>query len=282
MSDLVEDDEEELTRKQRREQARAQRKELEESEAADQHAPQAVHAARDRRGGGRGRDRRHPDRHRAAARKKASRRANTRSNQTVAEVSSLVGGIPQNGNVLGNPNAPVTLEYFGDLECPICKEFTLGALPSIDPAVGAHRQAEDRVPLDGDRDARTGSVQDPAGRGARGGQAAEAVVLHRALLPRAGRRELGLRHRKLPAAAGAAGAGAEPHEVDERPQRTRARQPGGSRRAGRQRCGLHRHALVPARQDRRHAAEVRTRLVHRTRRPTTRQSKRCCTARSQR
>ena len=50
---------------------------------------------------------------------------------TVSEVSSLVGGIPQNGNVLGDPNAPVTLVYFGDLECPICKEFTLGALPSI-------------------------------------------------------------------------------------------------------------------------------------------------------
>ena len=33
--------------------------------------------------------------------------------------------------MLGNPNAPVTLQYFGDLECPICKEFTLGALPTI-------------------------------------------------------------------------------------------------------------------------------------------------------
>jgi protein-disulfide isomerase len=25
----------------------------------------------------------------------------------------------------------VTLQYFGDLECPICKAFTLGALPSV-------------------------------------------------------------------------------------------------------------------------------------------------------
>ena len=33
--------------------------------------------------------------------------------------------------MLGNPNAPVTLQYFGDLECPICKDFTLGALPPI-------------------------------------------------------------------------------------------------------------------------------------------------------
>ena len=42
---------------------------------------------------------------------------------------SLLQGIPQNGITLGNPNAPVTMKYFGDLECPICKEFTLGALP---------------------------------------------------------------------------------------------------------------------------------------------------------
>jgi protein-disulfide isomerase len=53
------------------------------------------------------------------------------SNSTVALVKSLIDGIPQSGNVLGNPNAPVTLQYFGDLECPICREFTLGALPTI-------------------------------------------------------------------------------------------------------------------------------------------------------
>lgn len=47
------------------------------------------------------------------------------------EVDKLIAGIPQSGNVLGNPNAPVKLEYFGDLECPICREFTLGAFPSI-------------------------------------------------------------------------------------------------------------------------------------------------------
>ena len=45
------------------------------------------------------------------------------------EVASLVAGIPQSGNALGNPTRPITLQYFGDLECPICKEFTLGALP---------------------------------------------------------------------------------------------------------------------------------------------------------
>lgn len=51
----------------------------------------------------------------------------------VTAVSSLIKGIPQSGNVLGNPNAPVTLQYFGDLECPICKEFTLSVLPTLIP-----------------------------------------------------------------------------------------------------------------------------------------------------
>ncbi len=126
----VESDEEDLTRKQRREQARANRKALEEAEAAS--------AARRKRltqlgvvlgvvvavivviliatGSGGSKP---PAAHSASA------------TATVGEVSSLVDGIPQNGNTLGNPNAPVTLQYFGDLECPICKEFTLGALPPL-------------------------------------------------------------------------------------------------------------------------------------------------------
>jgi len=46
-------------------------------------------------------------------------------------VSSLVGGIPQGGNTLGRQNAPVTLQYFGDLQCPVCKSFTEGALQPL-------------------------------------------------------------------------------------------------------------------------------------------------------
>ncbi len=118
-----------LTRKQRREQARAQRKELEQAEEA-----------------------------RAVRRKRLSLlgivvagvvvvivaillatgtssktkvNVSAATNPAATEVTSLLAGIPQNANVLGNPNAPVTLKYFGDLECPICREFTLGALPSL-------------------------------------------------------------------------------------------------------------------------------------------------------
>src|SRR5271154_2263812 len=49
----------------------------------------------------------------------------TQANGTGAEVASLLAGIPQRGNTLGDPTAPVTLEYFGDLQCPFCRQFTL-------------------------------------------------------------------------------------------------------------------------------------------------------------
>ncbi len=55
----------------------------------------------------------------------------TEQSSVVHEVSDLVGGIPQRGNVLGMPTAPITLQYFGDLECPVCRAFTLSALSSI-------------------------------------------------------------------------------------------------------------------------------------------------------
>jgi protein-disulfide isomerase len=128
----VESDEEDLTRKQRREQARAQRKALEEAEAAG--------AARRKRltqlgsvvavvvvvivviliatGGGGGSS-------------KPVVVGSKGATETQTAVTKLIGDIPQNGNTLGSPTAPLTLQYFGDLECPICKEFTLGALPTI-------------------------------------------------------------------------------------------------------------------------------------------------------
>lgn len=47
--------------------------------------------------------------------------------RTVTTVSSLLSGIPQSGATLGSPTAPVTMTYYGDLECPICQDFTLRA-----------------------------------------------------------------------------------------------------------------------------------------------------------
>jgi protein-disulfide isomerase len=52
-------------------------------------------------------------------------------NAALSTVEGIINGVPQSGNVLGKPNAPVTMQYYGDLECPYCRLFTTSALPSI-------------------------------------------------------------------------------------------------------------------------------------------------------
>jgi protein-disulfide isomerase len=61
----------------------------------------------------------------------ATKKSSSQGEKARAEVVSLLSGIPQSGNVLGSPSAPVTLQYFGDLQCPICREFSVGAMPAI-------------------------------------------------------------------------------------------------------------------------------------------------------
>ena len=125
-------DEQELTRKQRREQAREQRKEAERAAAATE--------TRRRRliqlggalgvvvviivvilvatGGG----------SKTPGPVKAH---SSQETKLVAEVNSLLGGIPQSGNTLGRNSAPVTLVYYGDLQCPFCGEFSRTALTPL-------------------------------------------------------------------------------------------------------------------------------------------------------
>jgi protein-disulfide isomerase len=43
------------------------------------------------------------------------------------QVNSLLAGIPQSGNRLGSPKAPVTVTEYGDLQCPICRDFALSS-----------------------------------------------------------------------------------------------------------------------------------------------------------
>jgi protein-disulfide isomerase len=48
-----------------------------------------------------------------------------------AEVSRQLQGIPQDGMVLGDPDAPVELVEFGDLQCPVCAGYAEEILPAI-------------------------------------------------------------------------------------------------------------------------------------------------------
>ncbi|KYG00683.1 hypothetical protein BE20_54915 [Sorangium cellulosum] len=43
----------------------------------------------------------------------------------------LYSGIPQDGVVLGDPNAPITLVEFSDLRCSHCRDYALEVLPVI-------------------------------------------------------------------------------------------------------------------------------------------------------
>jgi protein-disulfide isomerase len=44
---------------------------------------------------------------------------------------ALLAGIPQHGSYLGYRKAPVTLQFFGDLQCKMSRQVMLGALPFL-------------------------------------------------------------------------------------------------------------------------------------------------------
>ena len=127
----VDSDEQDLTRKQRREQAREDRKALEQAEVASAARRTrltqlgivvgvvvvAIVAVLIASGG---------------SSSKPPPPKSPGATKTAGEVSAFLAGIPQSGSTLGSPTAPVTVQYFGDLECPACKGFTVGgALPTI-------------------------------------------------------------------------------------------------------------------------------------------------------
>jgi protein-disulfide isomerase len=47
------------------------------------------------------------------------------------EIAKLLNGIPQNGTVIGNPDAPVTLVEYADLRCRFCAELSNNALKDV-------------------------------------------------------------------------------------------------------------------------------------------------------
>jgi protein-disulfide isomerase len=47
------------------------------------------------------------------------------------EVTAIFEDIPQSGMELGDPDAPVVVSEFGDMQCPFCADFAADAIPQI-------------------------------------------------------------------------------------------------------------------------------------------------------
>jgi protein-disulfide isomerase len=51
--------------------------------------------------------------------------------QSAGSIERQLNGIPQRGTVLGDPKAKVTVIEYGDLQCPVCKQFSLDVAPGV-------------------------------------------------------------------------------------------------------------------------------------------------------
>lgn len=55
----------------------------------------------------------------------------TTSISSAAATNKLLAGIHQGGTTLGNPDAPVTMQEFADIQCPGCDQYMVSAFPDI-------------------------------------------------------------------------------------------------------------------------------------------------------
>jgi protein-disulfide isomerase len=55
------------------------------------------------------------------------------------EVQQLLGGVRQDGRRLGNPDAPVTVTVFNDLQCAPCADYETG---TVDPLIAQYARGD--------------------------------------------------------------------------------------------------------------------------------------------
>jgi protein-disulfide isomerase len=48
-----------------------------------------------------------------------------------SSAKAIFAGIPQHGDTLGSPAAPATLTVYEDPQCPYCRDWNIGTLPSV-------------------------------------------------------------------------------------------------------------------------------------------------------
>lgn len=48
-----------------------------------------------------------------------------------AAIQEQLGGVPQKRNTLGKSNAPITIVEYGDLQCPVCANFSNTIMPGV-------------------------------------------------------------------------------------------------------------------------------------------------------
>jgi protein-disulfide isomerase len=51
--------------------------------------------------------------------------------QGAPDANGLFKGIPQNGEVVGDPKAPIEMEMFIDVQCPVCQSYEVTSLPTV-------------------------------------------------------------------------------------------------------------------------------------------------------
>jgi protein-disulfide isomerase len=57
--------------------------------------------------------------------------ADTASLQNVAVAKQTLQGIPETKGVLGDPSAPMTVHVYGDLRCPVCRQWDAQEAPDV-------------------------------------------------------------------------------------------------------------------------------------------------------